>query len=383
MINHFYRDTWAEIRLDYIERNIRNLRSILPETTEIMAVVKANAYGHGATFVAKEAVQLGCKFLAVAILDEALQLRKNGIQEPILVLGLTRPEYAPIAAKNKISLTVFQKDWIKQAESYLNNEQLNIHIKCDTGMGRIGLQTVTELRELIETIRSCKNIAIEGIFTHFAAADSKNLHYYQYQLENFQHLLESIDKKPKWIHASNSAASLRFKESLFSIVRFGISMYGLSPSQEIKDELPFPLAEAFSLHSRLVHVKKVEKGTSISYGCTYTAKEDEWIGTIPIGYADGWTRKLEGQEVLVEGVRVPIVGRICMDQCMIKLPGPLPIGTKVTLIGKQKEASITIDEIAEKLNTINYEIPCMISNRVPRVYLRGENMIGVSNPIIK
>lgn len=173
MINHFYRDTWAEIRLDYIERNIRNLRSILPETTEIMAVVKANAYGHGATFVAKEAVQLGCKFLAVAILDEALQLRKNGIQEPILVLGLTRPEYAPIAAKNKISLTAFQKDWIKQAESYLNNEQLNIHIKCDTGMGRIGLQTVTELRELIETIRSCKNIAIEGIFTHFAAADSK------------------------------------------------------------------------------------------------------------------------------------------------------------------------------------------------------------------
>lgn len=375
----FYRDTWAEIQLDYITENLQSLRNYLPNTTEIMAVVKANAYGHGAVEVAKEAIKAGCHFLAVAILDEALQLRKNEIQTPILVLGACRPEYAPIAAENNISLTVFQKEWVEQATSFLGNKTLKIHIKCDTGMGRIGVRDDTELKDLLNFVQTNKKMKVEGIFTHFANADSNNMEYFHNQLIKFKHFLQIIEDKPKWIHASNSAATLRSKDSLFSLVRFGISMYGLSPSPEITNELPFPLREAFSLHSKLIHIKKVEKGESIGYGCTYIAQEDEWIGTIPIGYADGWLRKLQGQEVIINGRRAPIVGRICMDQCMVKLPEPFPIGTTVTLIGEQMNERISMDEIACKLETINYEIPCMISNRVPRVYKRGSNIVSVEN----
>lgn len=381
MTQGFYRDTWAEIQLDCISDNLKSLRSYLPKTTEIMAVVKANAYGHGAVEVAREAIKAGCKFLAVAILDEALHLRKNDIQTPILVLGACRPEYAPIAAENNISLTVFQKEWVEEATPYLGGQTLKVHIKCDTGMGRIGVRDDTELKDLITFVQTNKKMKVEGIFTHFASADSKNMEYFRNQLIKFKHFLQIIEDKPEWIHASNSAATLRSKESLFSLVRFGISMYGLSPSPEIKNELPFPLKEAFSLHSKLIHVKKVKKGESISYGCTYTAQEDEWIGTIPIGYADGWLRKLQGQEVVINGRRAPIVGRICMDQCMIKLPEPVPVGTKVTLIGEHLNERITIDEIACKLETINYEIPCMISNRVPRVYKRGSKIVKVENAL--
>ena len=176
-----------------------------------------------------------------------------------------------------------------------------------------------------------------------------------------------MTRKPPYIHAANSAASLRFPEADFNAIRMGISMYGLSPSQEMLGLLPFPLKQAISLKTKIVAVKQLAKGDSVSYGATYTASEDEWIATLPIGYADGWIRKLQGQEVIVEGQRVPIVGRICMDQCMIKLPSPFPVGTEVTLIGENGNESISVDEIAAKLETINYEVTCMLGARVPTV----------------
>jgi alanine racemase len=196
-------------------------------------------------------------------------------------------------------------------------------------------------------------------------------------------MLTWFQRKPRYIHASNSAAALRFKKVNFNAVRVGIAMYGLTPSIEMQSQLPFPLKEAFSLHSRLVHVKRLQAGEKVSYGATYEAEVDEWIGTIPIGYADGWIRKLQNQEVLINGQRVPIVGRICMDQCMVRLPDKLPIGTKVTLIGSQEREMISINEIAKRAETINYEIPCIISNRVPRIYKRQGERTIVHNALIE
>lgn len=380
MKDEFYRHTWAEIQLDAIEENLKAIRKVLPPSTSIMAVVKANGYGHGALETAEVALETGAELLGVALLDEALYLRKNGIRAPILVLGHCPPEYAPIAAKHSISLTVYQKDWLLQAKKVLS-KPVAIHIKVDTGMGRIGVQTEEELFELLTELNLSDSFIFEGIFTHFAKADSKDTEYYQTQLERFLRTLEVVKEKPRWIHASNSAASLLHETGQFNLARIGIAMYGLTPSPEIADILPVKLQGALSLHSTLIHVKKVPKGAKISYGCTYEAEEEEWIGTIPIGYADGWIRALQGQEVLVNGLRAPIVGRICMDQCMVKLPGKMPIGTKVTLIGKSGHEEITVDEIAKKLGTINYEVACMISSRIPRIYKRGEQIVKIKNPL--
>ncbi|MBY6273796.1 MAG: alanine racemase, partial [Bacillaceae bacterium] len=249
------------------------------------------------------------------------------------------------------------------------------------GMGRLGVRTLAELDSLLAALKKSNWIRTEGVFTHFAAADTLEGDYYQKQLEKFQAFLSRFPERPEWIHASNSAAALLHPEAAFNLVRTGIVMYGLSPSEEIKPALPFPLKPALSLHSRLSHVKKAEKGAKISYGCTYTAEQDEWIGTVPIGYADGWLRDLQGQEVLVNGKRAPIVGRICMDQCMIRLPERVEPGTLVTLIGRQGDEEISADEIARKRNTINYEIVSTLSQRIPRIYKQGEKIVKIKNSL--
>lgn len=383
-LEHFYRDTWVEVNLDYIKENILQMKSLLPQDVRIIAVVKANGYGHGDYQIAKTALEVGGSGLAVAFLDEALSLREKGIDAPILVLGATKPEYVNIAAKNNIVLTVFQEEWVIKAKEMLSKDlTISIHLKLDTGMGRIGIRDKTTLEKIEVLIKEDERIQLEGVFTHFATADSLDLSYFYEQLESFKSMIAHLELEPRIIHASNSAASLRESSALFNCIRYGIAMYGLSPSPEMKGELPFTLKEAFSLRTKLVHVKKLNPGDKVSYGSTYEAKDEEWLGTLAIGYADGWIRKLQGKEVLINGMRVPIVGRICMDQCMVKLPYEIPVGTIVTLIGRDQNEYISIDELAEYLDTINYEIPCLISNRVPRVYIKEGQPIGVSNPILR
>jgi alanine racemase len=378
----FYRDTWAEVNLDHIYENVLSMKRLLPNDVQIIAVVKANAYGHGDVQVAKTALEAGASMLAVAFIDEALALRRKGVETPILVLGASRPEDVRIAADHNISLTVYRPDWLQKA--MLNQEwttPLNIHVKIDTGMGRLGIREQKELEEILDLIEQDKRWILEGAYTHFATADELDTSYFEMQYERFTQMIRLFPKRPRIIHCANSAAGLRFPHAVFNAVRMGIAMYGLTPSKEMKSLLPFPLKEAFSLHSRLVHVKQLSAGEKVSYGATYTAKEKEWIGTVPIGYADGWIRRLKDRHVLVEGQRVPIVGRICMDQLMVRLPKEMPIGTKVTLIGSQGDERITIDEIAETLETINYEIPCMISSRVPRMFYRNKSIMEVRNDI--
>ncbi|AUZ37369.1 alanine racemase, partial [Bacillus sp. MBGLi79] len=375
----FYRKTWAEIDLTALKENVRNMKRHIGEHVHLMAVVKANAYGHGDAQVAKAALAEGASILAVALLDEALSLRAQGIEEPILVLGAVPPEYAGIAAEKRITVTGYSASWLKDVLGFLGETEapLEYHLKIDTGMGRLGCKTEEEIKEMMEMTESSDKLNCTGVFTHFATADEKDTDYFDMQLDRFKELISPLPLDRLMVHSSNSAAGLRFREQLFNAVRFGIGMYGLAPSTEIKDELPFRLREVFSLHTELTHVKKIKKGESVSYGATYTAKRDEWIGTVPVGYADGWLRRLAGTEVLIDGKRQKIAGRICMDQFMISLAEEYPVGTKVTLIGKQKDEWISVDEIAQHLQTINYEITCMISSRVPRMFLENGSIMEI------
>lgn len=379
----FYRDTWAEVDLDCISENVASVKKLLPPEVAIIAVVKANAYGHGDVQVAEAALDAGAVYLAVAFMDEAIALRNKGVKAPILVLGATRPEDVQVAINHDITITVFQEEWLQAAQGHLiADRELSIHIKLDTGMGRIGIRSKEELAAIEKMISEDPRLVLEGVFTHFATADELDQSYFQKQLVFFEEMLAVLKERPRYIHSSNSAAALRFPKAYFNGVRLGIAMYGLTPSLEMEQEIPFPLKEAFSLHSRLVHVKKLNKGEKVSYGATYEVEKEQWIGTIPIGYADGWIRRLQGQEVLVEGERVPIVGRICMDQCMVRLPRHVPVGTTVTLIGSQLEGAISVNEIAKSLDTINYEVPCMISARVPRLYRKGGQIVELKNYLL-
>ena len=379
----FYRDTWAEIDLDAVRHNVRRTKQHLEDNVKLFAVVKANAYGHGDAEVAKAALNAGADFLAVAFLDEAIVLRKKGIDAPVLILGAIRPSDAGLAAEHGLAVTVYNHAWLIDAAPYLNEERaLSVHLKCDTGMGRLGFRKVEDLEAAEEYIRRTGGFYLEGVFTHFATADELDHSYYVEQMGRFMQFLGSLAEKPPIIHCSNSAAALRFHDSAFNAVRLGISMYGLSPSPDIKPILPFELEEAMALYTKIVHIKQVPKNQCISYGATYRTEETEWIATLPIGYADGWIRRLQGQEVLIDGIRMPIVGRVCMDQCMVRLPKYYPVGTKVTLIGTDKEEAVTVDEIAEKLGTINYEVTCMVSRRVPRVYIENGKIASVRNELL-
>lgn len=367
----YYRDTTIRIDLSAIASNINEINKILPKETDIMAVVKANAYGHGSIQVARQALASGANSLAVAFLEEALVLRRAGITAPILVLGVVAPEHTNVAADNQVTLTFFQIEWLNRIDDANFKHPLKLHMKWDTGMGRLGLRTESELTDILSELHKRDQVKLTGVFTHFSAADSDDLSYFEKQKQRFEQLLTTFKhywKDPVAIHLGNSAAAIRFPKEMYTTVRLGIGMYGLYPSDVIRTEASVALKPAFTLKSKLMHVKQVVAGEPIGYGMAYITSRDEWIGTIGIGYADGWTRRMQGFEVLIDGKKHPIAGRICMDQMMISLDKAYPIGTEVVLIGKQGHEEISVGDVANHLGTINYEIPCLLNGRIPKVY---------------
>lgn len=367
----YFRPTQAIIDLSAIRKNIEGLRQHLHSNVDIIAVVKANGYGHGDVEVSKAALQAGATTLAVATPEEALHIREVLHEVPILILGAVPLEFVPYAAKYHITLTVFSAEWVEEVNKTYKNlsNTVLVHLKIDSGMGRIGVRTELELRTLVNTLEKSEIFKIDGVFTHFATADEENENYYKEQKLIFTKLIATLPTKPRLVHAANTAASLVKENVQFDAVRFGISMYGLSSSPFVEQNLSYKLTPAMTLSTELVHVKKIQRGESVGYGAAYTAvEEEEWIGTLPIGYADGLRRGLSGQEVLIEGQRVKIVGRVCMDQTMVKLPKKMMVGEEVVLIGKQKNKEIPMQEWADKLQTIVYEIPCMLTPRIARVY---------------
>lgn len=367
MIASVTRPTQAVVDLAAIQTNVATIQSHLKEGTKTFAVVKANAYGHGAVAVAK-AVLSQVDGFCVSNLDEALELRRAGIESAILILGVIMPEQVPQAIAHDVTITIASLEWLDLAEkAAVDLSDLTCHIKVDTGMGRIGLTEAEDVNRLMaELVKG--GARVTGLLTHFATADESDVTYFEQQLERFKRILADLDVCPPLIHTSNSATSLWHGETIFNAVRLGVAMYGLNPSGHHLS-LPYPLKPALSLTSQLVHVKWIQAGQAIGYGGTYRAKQAEWLGTVPIGYADGWLRYLQGFQILVDGQPCEIVGRVSMDQIVIRLPKAYPIGSSVTLIGQDGDMVITATDVADYARTINYEVLCLISDRVPRVYL--------------
>ena len=373
MVPGIHRPAAVYVDLAAIRQNIKEeIKHLRPEQ-KLFAVVKANAYGHGAVRIAREAVKVGASGFCVAILDEAIELRQAGIVQPILVLGVTPEKYASLAAVNGISLAVPDLKWLQEAESELsqNHLQLKIHLAVDSGMGRIGFSEDEEFIAANDFLLNNPNFNVEGMFTHFASADSSDDSYFQSQVDRFDHFKSLLKLKPRWIHVDNTAASVFDKKVHSDLVRFGIGIYGLNPSSNPTSpdlETVIKLKPALSFVSELVQVHTIHKGQGVGYGSTYIADKDQIIGTVPVGYADGFIRKFQGFKIKVGSEYCPIVGRVCMDQLMVRLPYEMPVGTKVVLISNDPDAPNSIKKAADYVDTIHYEVACLLDDRLPRKY---------------
>lgn len=368
---------WIEIDTKAIRHNFLEVKRLVGSQTKIMAVVKADAYGHGAFQVGKVCLEAGADRLAVANLQEAIMLRKQGITCPIMVLGWTPPENYQQALDNEIILTMYDVHEAEQLNALAESrgEKALIHLKIDTGMSRLGLVANEDNIKQAAIIMGLSFVNVEGIYTHFSKADEKDKAYSHWQLNRFldftAKLEENTGRKIPLKHAANSAAIIDLPEAHLDLVRPGIILYGLKPSSEV-DLSRIDLRPAFSLKARVTRVAKFPPGTQVSYGGIFTTQRETLVASLPLGYADGYTRLLTGKaEVLGKGQRLPVIGKICMDQCMIDITDSPEIkkGDVVILIGKGEKDEITVDEIAYKLGTINYEVICMFSSRIPRVYI--------------
>ena len=373
MVPGIHRPAAVYVDLAAIRQNIKEeIKHLRPEQ-KLFAVVKANAYGHGAVRIAREAVKVGASGFCVAILDEAIELRQAGIVQPILVLGVTPEKYASLAAVNGISLAVPDLKWLQEAESELsqNHLQLKIHLAVDSGMGRIGFSEDEEFIAANDFLLNNPNFNVEGMFTHFASADSSDDSYFQSQVDRFDHFKSLLKLKPRWIHVDNTAASVFDKKVHSDLVRFGIGIYGLNPSSNPTSpdlDTVIKLKPALSFVSELVQVHTIHKGQGVGYGSTYIADKDQIIGTVPVGYADGFIRKFQGFKIKVGSEYCPIVGRVCMDQLMVQLPYEMPVGTKVVLISNDPDAPNSIKKAADYVDSIHYEVACLLDDRLPRKY---------------
>ncbi|WP_036718658.1 alanine racemase [Paenibacillus harenae] len=365
-----FRATRAEVRLSKIRNNMVKIRHTLPETVKLMAVVKADGYGHGDAEAARMAEQAGADVLAVAYLNEALRLRSKGITLPILILTPIYPQEIMFALEHDLMLTVTSAEWFKEMRAYRHHscgKPLKVHVKLDTGLGRLGMKTREEWEELVPWLKA-DDVIVDGFYTHFATAGKEDTTFMKRQYSRFLDMMgwcEDSGVHVNLYHCAGSAAALRFPELAMDMVRIGAAMFGFYPERLVSS---VRLEPALSLYSSLMQVKLLRKGECIGYDNSYQAKEDEWIGTVPIGYADGWSQSLQGTEMLVNGQRVPVVGKICMDQLMVRLPGPCEPGTEVALIGAQGEDCITFAELAAHLGSVPQEISTAISSRVTRIY---------------
>ncbi|MCP4537390.1 MAG: alanine racemase [Chloroflexi bacterium] len=366
------RPTWVEVNLETIAYNVQQVKEIVGTEVNILAVLKADAYGHGATTVARTAINNGVSYCGVASVNEAIRLRKGGINAPILVLGYTPAWLARDAILNNVTLTLYNTDiarTLSRAAGDLRRTAC-VHIKVDTGMGRLGLLP-EQVVPFVQEIRDLPNLDIAGIFTHFSIADDTSLEYTRWQLGRFQKVLGDLaenDVTFRRIHCANSAAILRLPETHFNTVRLGLAMYGLQPSPHVS--LPAGFRPALTWKTTIAQVKTLPPNSYVSYGNAYQTEQNETIAVIPVGYADGFRRApTRWQAVLVRGQRAPIVGRVCMDQTMIdvsRIPN-IRVGDEVVLIGQQGEDEITAEQVAEWLGTINYEVISEILARVPRM----------------
>ncbi|MBP2027974.1 alanine racemase [Acetoanaerobium pronyense] len=370
MIKEF-RPTWVDINTDNFKENVRNIKKLLKQDTKFCPVIKANAYGHGAVQIGKILEEEGADYLGVATCEEALELRENNIKIPIMCMGYVPQSSFKDMLINDIDITLYSLEKAKVFSRICieTGKKGKVHIKLDTGMSRLGFKCDDLAIDDIVEISSLENLEITGIFTHFALADDINPEPTHRQFEKYIKIINGLEKKgidTGIKHVCNSAGTIMFPQYHLDMVRVGISLYGHYPSEDV-DKSRVALKPAMSLKSTISHIKILEKGKGVSYGHAYKTLGKEIIATLPIGYADGFTRMLSGKcEVKLKNEIAPVVGRICMDQTMIRLEKMADVGDTVTIFSDEKD--FDIERFANRLGTINYELLCMVQRRVPRVY---------------
>ena len=372
MIND--RPTQLRVNLDALLNNYNKLNSLNNEKIGL-AVVKADSYGLGSKVIAEHLYQNGVRHFATATLEEALELKDVIKDSMVLVLGVINSQNVKYAVENNVSLTCPSKEWLEESLVHLQQVEgkLKIHVKLDTGMGRIGTSDLEELKE-IDNLLDSEKIDFEGIFSHYSNADGEDDNYDNYQTENFERSLKIFTHKPKYIHIENSAGTVKYsnRDDQYNLTRIGIAMYGCYPSGNIEKLDKVQLEPVASLVSKVTHVKKFQAGQKLGYGVSYEAKQDEYIATVPIGYADGLLRRAQGFKIRVGSEECEIVGRVCMDQLMVRCSKNVKVGDDVLFFGEYSGQKVSVDEFAEYQNTISYEIFCCINKRVPRVYYNNK-----------
>ena len=394
MLDKFPNRSWAEIDLDVVAENMKEIRRVTKRHTKIMAVVKADAYGHGAIETARVLLDNGADKLAVSMLDEALELRKSGINVPILILGHTDPRRIYELIENDIEQAVYSLEYAKaiSKKAVILERTARIHIKYDTGMNRLGFLEGESSVEAILAISKLPGIEIEGMFSHFAMSDTDDDEYTKKQFDCFMRMVRELEKNDLTIptkHICNSAGIIRFPSMHLDMVRAGLIVYGMMPQGCPEPYTDFEIRPAMTLKSSVVHVKEIPVGETISYGRHFKTERPSTIATIAIGYADGYLRRLSNRaEVLIHGCRAPVVGNICMDMCMVDVtdfPDKPKVGDEVVLFGKQTyhgtTAEITVEEISDLLETINYEVTCLVGKRIPRVYTKDGKIVQMHSSI--
>ncbi len=379
------RPVWAEVNLDNVAHNVKVVKHLVSKQTQIMAVIKADGYGHGASQIAQTLLDNGADCFAVATLSEAIRLRKDFADTPILILGYTPSDLAADLVKYQLTQTIYDVDQAEQFDAYAKSVdgEISVHLKIDTGMSRLGFMWNDQSNQILRCFEF-ENLAIEGAYTHFAKADESDKTFTHLQAKRYLDTIDAIEGAGHSIaikHVSNSAAIIDLPEYNFDMVRAGIMLYGLHPSPEVKQ---IDLREVMSLRARVSHVKTLPADVGVSYGHAYYTPAEVVIASLPLGYADGFTRMLSGKtDLLYKGERMPIVGRICMDQCMAESHLPIAKGDIVTLFGADGDAFKSIDEVAAALGTINYEIVCMIGKRVPRRYISAGQTVATYDMLLR
>lgn len=381
------RPAWAEIDLDAIAYNTRNIKQLIGNK-DLIAVVKANCYGHGAIDIIPTLLENGASRLAVAMISEALEIRENKITAPIMILGFTPLYLGEELINNDIEQTVYDLDYARELSKIALslNKKAKIHIAMDTGMGRIGFLPNEKSIDDITEIYSLEGIDVVGIFTHFSTSDEKDKEYSHQQFTKMMSVIDELEKRGIDIplkHVANSGAIIDLPNTYLDAVRAGIILYGYYPSDEV-NKSNLALKPALTLKATITNVKTLEKDMYISYGRTFKTSDKTVVATIPVGYADGYIRKLgENGKVIIKDQFAPIIGRICMDQFMIDVTNipDVKIGDEVILLGEKNNLKYNADDIAEKLGTINYEVTCMLKSRLPRVYIKNKHIINVKNHI--
>ena len=370
---------YARIDLDALKHNVEGIKNCKSKESMLMGVVKAGAYGHGADVMANELEDMGFDWFAVATADEGIELRNSGIKKPILVLGYCDACQYPELIEWDITPTIYTYEMAQALEQAAAAVQknVNIHIKIDTGMGRIGFLVEEHTIETIRSIQAMEHLNVQGLFTHFACADTEDKTHVEQQIKKFHWVIEKLKAvgiSPEICHCSNSASIMELGTEHMNMVRSGIILYGLYPSDEVSTDV-LDLKPVMSLYSHVVHVKVVEPGTTIGYGATYVAERKTRIATIPVGYADGYKRSLSNVgRVLIRGQFASVVGRVCMDQLMVDVSHipDVKVEDEVTLFGRDGENIIPVEEIAELSGSFNYEYICSVSERVKRIYIEAE-----------